>query len=238
MISEMDIATIKKSVLFQNVPAGKLRKLVGQSKKRKIERGKTLFIQGDPAKHMFVVLSGWVKLARITPAGEDVVVAVYSEGESFGEAAALKGGVFPVTVEAATDCILLQVKASTIEAELRKDPDLALAMLSCTFRHLHELVLEIEEIKALNGAQRLATFLTTLAPVTTGSCTFSLPYDKILIAGRLGMKPESLSRSFANLREHGVTVRRQSVAIADLDQLRRFAKAEKPRPSGCGLENT
>ncbi|WP_300512721.1 Crp/Fnr family transcriptional regulator [Aliiroseovarius sp.] len=222
MLSQSELNTAKRSVLFRNVPDQMLQNLLSDSHKRKVARGATLFVQGDPATHMFVILEGCVKLIRITPGGEEIVVAVYSEGDSFGEAVALKGGQYPVTVEAVQDSVLLQVETRVVFDTLRSDPDLAVAMLSSTFSHLHELVMEIENLKALSGAQRLATFLISLAPVEDGPCSLVLPYDKVLIAKRLGMKPESLSRSFANLRKQGVSVKRQSVDVDDITQLKEF----------------
>lgn len=227
MLSKSEVAVIKRSVLFRNIPDGMFDHLVRHSHKRRIDRGETLFLQGDPADHMYVVLEGHVKLIRITPTGDEIVVAVYSEGNSFGEAVALQKGSFPVTVEAATDSLLLQVDTAVVSDTLRRDPDMAVAMLGSVFSHLHELVMEIEGLKALSGAQRLATFLVSLAPVATGGCTVSLPYDKVLIAGRLGMKPESLSRSFANLRDKGVKVSRDQVAIADVGKLKSFISLER-----------
>lgn len=53
-----------------------------------------------------------------------------------------------------------------------------------------------------------------------------LPYDKVLIAGRLGMKPESLSRAFAKLRDQGVTIRQNNAAIADIAALRDFSEED------------
>ena len=219
--------TINRSVLFKNVPDDITKTLLAQSHKKTISRGKTLFIQGDNAESMFVVLKGWVKLTRISPSGDEIVLTVYSAGDSFGEAAALRAGLYPVSAEAVSDCKLISIKASIILAALEKHPELAVAMLSCTFQHLHELVLQLEDMKALSGAKRLAAFLNALAPVDTGSCTFSLPYDKILIAARLGMKPESLSRAFARLRKSGVMVSRNNVAIADVEQLRDYVEDEK-----------
>jgi len=222
VLTDTELKKTKRSVLFNNVPDGMLAGLLADCYKRRVPRGGTLFVQGDPATNMYVILEGCVKLIRITPGGDEIVVAVYSEGDSFGEAVALKGGEYPVTVEAVQDSVLVQVEARIVFDTLRSDPDLAVAMLSSTFSHLHELVMEIENLKALNGAQRLATFLISLAPVEEGACTLVLPYDKMLIAKRLGMKPESLSRSFANLREQGVTVSRQSVAVNDVGRLKGF----------------
>lgn len=227
MFTPMELEIVNRSVLFKNVPNNITQDLLGQSHKKTVLRGETLFIQGDQAEHMFVVLKGVVKLTRISPSGDEVVLTVYSAGESFGEAAALKGGNYPVSTEAVADCKLMCIKASTILNALSKHPELAVAMLSCTFQHLHELVLQLEDMKALSGAKRLAAFLIALAPVEEGSCTFSLPYDKFLIAARLGMKPESLSRAFAKLRKSGVIVSRNNVAISDVEALHCYVEEEK-----------
>lgn len=227
MFTPEEMEFINRSVLFKNVPDNITQDLLSQSRKKTISRGETLFIQGDKAEHMFVVLKGLVKLTRISPSGDEIVLTVYAAGESFGEAAALKGGNYPVSTEAVSDCELMTIKASTILNALKHHPELAIAMLSCTFQHLHELVLQLEDMKALSGAKRLAAFLIALAPVDEGSCTFSLPYDKFLIAARLGMKPESLSRAFARLRKSGVMISRNHVAIADVERLHDYVQEDK-----------
>jgi hypothetical protein len=66
-----------------------------------------------------------------------------------------------------------------------------------------------------------------LAPVEHGSCVIALPYDKVLIAARLGLKPESLSRAFAKLRSVGVAVHAAHVAVSDIAKLRRLATDER-----------
>ncbi len=228
MLDEAHVIVLRNSLLFRDIAKPLLDDLLGQGSVCAMARGETLFVQGDRADSIFIVLDGWMKLSRITQSGDDIVVAVYSQGESFGEAAAMKGGVYPVTVEAVEDSVLFQITAKTIAHYIRTHPEMAMAMLSSTFRHNHELVLEIEDIKGHNGAQRLATFLVALAPTDEGASTFSLPYDKGLIAARLGMKPESLSRSISNLRAQGVTVRGQHVSVADLGRLKEFIGSDRP----------
>ncbi|RMF37216.1 MAG: Crp/Fnr family transcriptional regulator, partial [Alphaproteobacteria bacterium] len=51
-------------------------------------------------------------------------------------------------------------------------------------------------------------------------------YDKALIAGRLGMKPESLSRAFAKLRQKGVIVDREHAAIEEVARLRALVEQD------------
>ena len=75
-------------------------------------------------------------------------------------------------------------------------------------------------------AQRVAEFLLELAGCQDGRCDVTLPYDKVLIAGRLGMKPESLSRAFARLKPAGVTIRKNHARIEDVDRLRCYAEED------------
>ena len=194
---------------------------------RALTRGETVFLQGEPADCVFVVLEGWVKLFRIAPTGAEAVVGVFTRGGGFGEAPAFRAETYPVNAEAVTDCRLLHMPASSLLERMRSHPEVALAMIAATFHHLQALVREIEQLKGQNGAQRVAEFLISLCATAEGACTVTLPYDKTLIAGRLGMKPESLSRAFARLRDAGVRVRQNKAAILDVARLRDLAEEDR-----------
>jgi CRP-like cAMP-binding protein len=100
-------------------------------------------------------------------------------------------------------------------------------MIASTSQHLHHLVLQVEQLKAQSGVQRVAEFLASLAPCENGSCVIALPYDKVLIAARLGLKPESLSRAFAKLKAVGVMVHASHVAVSDVGRLRQLAADDR-----------
>jgi len=219
-----DIA--RNSLLLSNCPEDVQKDLLKRSIVKRFTRGQCLFDHGDPAHSVFVVLDGWIKLYRITPNGSEAIVGVFTRGHSFGEAVALQRDRYPVASEAATDCEVMQIASADIVNTMRAHPEVCLAILSSTFAHLHALVTEIEQLKAQSGAQRVAQFLLSLASCESGTCTVSLPFDKILIAGRIGMKPESLSRAFSRLRDHGVTVRQNHAEIADVAHLQDFVDDE------------
>ncbi len=189
-----------------------------------VKRGELLFVQGDPVTSFFVVLDGWVKVYRLTPSGSEAVVAVFTRGQSFAEAAAFVSGRFPASGEAVTDGRILRLSSGNLLRLIRQNPEIGIAMLASTSMHLHMLVRQIEQLKAHTGAQRVAEFLCSLSNSKSGSCTISLPYDKALIAGRLGMQPESLSRSFARLKAIGVTVEQNQAFVEDVERLRIYAE--------------
>ena len=93
-------------------------------------------------------------------------------------------------------------------------------MIASTSQHLHRLMQQLEQLMSLKAPERVAEFLLSLTDCTSGAASIALPFDKTLIAGRLGMQPESLSRAFARLRSFGVQVVGSEVRIDDVAVLR------------------
>jgi CRP-like cAMP-binding protein len=219
-----DWQIVRSTPLFSAMAQDVALSLVGNQAVRVYEKGSLLFQQGEPATSFFVVLDGWVKLFRITPDGNEAVVGVFRRGETFAEAAIFLGGRYPVSAEVVTNARLLSIDGEMLRRRIREQPDLALSMLASASYHLKGLVEQIEQIKLLSAPQRLADFLVRLCPVREGGCTIELPYEKALIASRLGMKPESLSRALAKLRPLGVSVDRDEISIVDVKLLARFVE--------------
>jgi CRP-like cAMP-binding protein len=232
-LHESDTAAVRMAPLFAGLSESALAALLEDATILRCRRDEVLFTQGDEATGFFVVLDGWVKLYRITSGGEQAVVGVFTRGQTFGEAVCFANADYPVSGEAVTDCRLLMVSARGLEERIRRTPEIGLAMLASTSQHLHQLVRQIEELKAQTGAQRLAEFLADLAPVDRGPCTIVLPYEKALIAGRLGMKPESLSRAFQRIRLVGVRVEQNVARVSDVAALAAFAGEERSTALRC-----
>ena len=112
---------------------------------------------------------------------------------------------------------------------MKADGRVAIALLASIAHHTATLSEQLHLIKALAAPQRVADFLVTAArrdhgAAAHGRLALRLPYDKALIARRLGMTPESFSRALATLRGHGVTVSRETVEIASLARLETYAR--------------
>jgi CRP-like cAMP-binding protein len=221
----LDWEIVRSTPLFGGLPQEVALSLVGNHAVRRLDKGALLFQQGEPADSFYVVLDGWVKLYRIAPDGGEAVVGVFRRGETFAEAAMFLGGRYPVNAEAVTGTRLVRVDGEVLRRRIREQPDLALSMLASASYHLKALVEQIEQIKLLSAPQRIADFLVGLCAVREGGCTIELPYEKALIASRLGMKAESLSRAMAKLRPLGVTVDREHVSIVDVELLQRFVQS-------------
>lgn len=222
-------SAVRTSILLNGLSEDLRDRILKDATRRSYHEGETIFVQGEPARSVFLVLSGAIKLARMTPNGTEAVVAIMGRNRSFAEAMVLRGTPYPVSAEAITDCTLMQIDGSRLRQILLENPELAISLLASTFIHLQGLVDQIEKLKAQTGVQRVAEFLAGLSEAESGPCEVRLPYNKRLIAGHLGMQPESLSRAFAKLRPHGVEIDSDMARIADIAGLR--AMAGGPRGS-------
>ena len=230
-----DVQIITRVPMFRGLKPGTVEHIVAPATVVMLRPREWLFRQGDPATAFFIVIDGWVKLYRITPSGDETVIHILTKGESFAEAVAFTGNRYPATAEAVTDARIARVPADHIVRCIRESPDIALAMIASTHQLLHQLVQQIEQLKAQSGVQRVAEFIASLSMAQQGNCALALPYDKVLIAARLGLTPESLSRAFAKLRAVGVVIDSSHVVIKDIAKLRSIAADERSAVRGTLL---
>ena len=217
-----DIEILRRVPLFAGLDESQLGDLLRDVSVRDHPKGQLLFQQGDTADRFYVVLGGWVKIFRLTPDGDEAVMALFARGESFAEAAMFMGGQFPASAEVVEQARLLRVESRPFKNRLHAEPEIAVAMLASVSLRMHYLVGQIEQLQVRSSTQRVADFLLKLCSSEDGPTEIALPYDKSLIASRLGMKPESFSRALARLRDLGVRTERSRVSIADAAALSEY----------------
>jgi CRP-like cAMP-binding protein len=226
-MSAGDFGRVAMLPLFAGLGRAQLASLLRHAPVRQVPRGRVLFVQGDPASHFFVVLEGWVRLSRQRQDGGEVTIGLLTEGESFAEAAILATGRYPVTGQVVVSSRLLYIPGDDFMAQLKASNEFCLDMMAAMARRLHGFVRQLEQISSRSSAERLALFLLRLCRVEQGGCTLELPLDKTLIAARLGMQPETLSRCLGRLRRIGVEGHGSQIVITDVAALRAFAQVEE-----------
>jgi len=224
-----DWATLARGPLFAAATPEMIRHAIAGARVVQYEARQIIFSQGDPAEALYLVLDGWVKIYRLTPAGEEAVVGAFTRGESFAEPVFFLGAGYPANAEAASRARLLRIDAARFGEAIEREPRLASAILASIVQHTVYLTEDIASLKLKSAPRRLADFLLRLAGAESGQAVLSLPHEKTLLAGRLGMTPESLSRALAALREVGVETDGASLRAPDLGRLRAFARGPGKR---------
>jgi len=222
-MDKQDFEQIKRVQLFRGLPEALLQQLIGNEMPHLHPKGQLLFQQGDEADHFYIILEGWVKLFRQMPTGEEAILHIFTEGETFAEAAMFGGHKYPASAEVVADARLLSVNSNHFEKQITESPQIALRMLASTSAHMRHLVTEVEQIKGRNSLERVAYFLLSMCPPGSSSAVVTLPYEKSLIASRLNIKPESLSRVLNKLRAYGINSVKHQIIISDVKLLRKLA---------------
>lgn len=225
-LTDTDIRLLRSVSLFSKLDDTVMMDLLQDSSVRHYPRNTVLFFQGDPADRFCVIFEGWVKLFRQTADGHESVLHLSGPKDSFAEAAIFDSHDFPVNAEVVYDARILVVPADTFLTRLRSSADICLDMMGALSRRNRFLVQTVEQMSVKSSAERLATFLVGLCLGDTPQCEINLPLDKSLIAGRLNMQPETLSRGFAKLKSVGVTTKGNKVFVEDVGVLRTFAQGE------------
>lgn len=225
--TRLDIPQILSRLpMFQQLTDEQIAALEPACRERRLLRGEMLFQKGDPARGFFVVVSGQIKLAFPSAQGNEKVVEILGPQQSFGEAVMFMDRPYPVFAEGLLDSRLLHISSAPVFALLEADPLFARRMLAGLSTRLHSLVQDVEAYSLRSSAQRVVGYLLQQCPEggsAAGSFNISLPTSKQVIASRLSLKPETLSRIFHDLASNGlIEVSGKHITINDVRRLREF----------------
>ena len=213
--------------LFSGASDGFLQALGQNAHIKKHEKGKILFIHEDHADDFFFVQKGWVKLFRETLDGTQSIVDILPEGHIFGETALFENNLYPYSAEVIEPAEIIQIPMLILKEEIEANNKLALSMLSSMARYRRQQDREIEHRTIQNAPQRIGCFLLRLANQNEdGAVKIHLPYDKTLVASRLGMQPETFSRALSKLKDKtGIRINGATIEMDSLDQLVKYSCA-------------
>jgi CRP-like cAMP-binding protein len=210
---------LRKASLFADVDEETLSRLSADARIESLQSGETLFQQGAGVTDLSFVVSGYVKLMRVARSGAQTLIGIRSAGEMIDEAPTAANEIHTVSAESVGPTKVLTLPATRFAWQLKESPSLCVALMRHSKESVARLVDEIESLKSQNADQRLAHFLLAHCPAGEDRCRFRLPYDKRLIAARLGVKQETLSRAFAKLRAHGVRTETRNVHVESVSHL-------------------
>lgn len=187
--------------------------------------GATLFRQGDAANGLHCLRSGTVVTCRADGDGNETIVGMAGPGETLGYRAFFGGGRHDTTARAATDVRACFIPGSLVRALLAETPGLAVAFLERAVRELGAVEQDVLHRTATSARKRMALLLVSLRHEhgvvdDEGRLAIDLPLSRTQLAARIGVRPETVSRTIRELESAGVarfTGRR--VAIPDLDAL-------------------
>jgi len=213
------IAAIRSVPVFSALDDSAVANLAAACRVREFDSGRAIFATSAEAEAFFLILSGQVKVFRVSPKGDEQILHLYGPGKTFAEAAFWAGGRYPANAACVSDCALLAVPRRAVEAALAKDPQLAKGMLLGMSRKLQEFADLIDDLSLKDVPARLAGMLLAEAEAA-GKFTFELKQTKRQLAAQIAAAPETLSRALKALANDGlIEVDGPHIALLDIPAL-------------------
>lgn len=205
---------------------------------RRFPKDTVICEHGEPAPTLWLVTDGWVTLSRHTPDGREVTVGLCSRGDLFGEAGLFMHAHYPYNARIIQpDTELACIPAATMRQLASEHPAFSEYLMQMLGDRIHSTQIKLEQQSVLSAAQRLGCFLLRLCNDHAGpDYRLSMPVEKHIIASYLGMKPETLSRSFQQLSAVGIHVAQADVTVGDVAQLRDFVCSSCSESGMCATE--
>lgn len=203
--------------LMEGVSRQAIRQLSAQSTVVHAKRGEAVVRRGEPVPGLFAIAYGAVKKRLRHPGGDELVLALLGPGDTFAEVPALLARAARVDAVVLADSMLVVINAACIAAQTQTDPRLARNVAFVFAQRLHALIVEFER-GMLPSLQRLAAYLDSIAQPgeAPGTWLARLPVSKTLVAARLGVKKETLSRLLRQLAARGlISVAQREIRIID-----------------------
>ncbi len=182
---------------FSSLPKENLCRLEAISKHIQVRKGTILFAPGDESRGFYAVVSGAVRLYRVSPAGKEITLAIADAGNTFAEASVFSD-VYHCYAEVLKGGAVLLIEKAAFMEMIRSDATFSGAWIQFLSQEVILLRQRIEELSLKSPRARIASYIILLAEIQS-SASVILPAHRKSIATLLGMTHETFYRSAKEL---------------------------------------
>ncbi|MCP5160118.1 MAG: Crp/Fnr family transcriptional regulator [Hahellaceae bacterium] len=225
MNDELKLEHIKKHYLFTTLSAEDLRNMAKSARLLELEADQHLFFQGEKADHFYLILGGQIKLTRLTPDGNEKVIEILTQGQTFAEAVMfMQKDEYPVTATAISPAQVFSFHNRVFMEILQGNNETCMHLLGDLALRLRYRLQEIENLTMKNATYRVVRFfMNELEKQDNRTNSVELSIQKQLIASRLSIKPETLSRIFSTLKAQNILeTQGKTILIKDVNRLKSY----------------
>lgn len=220
-MTPVDLEAVRRCYLLSGLEDAQFQEVMEHVNVVELTAGKVLFNQGDAANAFFWVAEGVMRLYRASPQGDEKVIELIGPHRTFAEAVLFMGGQYPVNAVAQTATRLLAFDGKAFKDWMSKDVQRSFRLIAGMSSRMHKLINEIDRLTLMKGADRLLQYLLDHSdPDETGRQRVEWEAPKQVIASRIGVKPETLSRLLHKLTDQGcIEMQGSTLYIKDAERM-------------------
>lgn len=214
--------------LLADLGVDELARILRASTVQSYPSGVLICEEAAPADTLHAVISGTVEIYS-TGNGREWGLMLMNSGDIIAPGAVLFDEPHTVSARTLCFCRMLAIDAGEVRAQAARSAQFAMHLGRALAGQFRVAMRQVVDLKSRNAAQRLGSFLLKLADRSTVP-TPELPMRKRNLAARIGMTPETLSRTLQILAANGLVVRGRQIIVRDRERIEDFCGPEPYRP--------
>jgi CRP/FNR family transcriptional regulator, cyclic AMP receptor protein len=190
--------------------------------------GATMCYEGEPTTHIFILVTGWVKIFAVTSDGRELMLALRGQGDVIGEVAGATTGHRNATMKAVATVQALICRYDRFGAFLDSYPGADRVYRQVMTLRWNDAATTLRSRALTTGAQRLALLLLDLTARYGGVANGTMPLSQEEVASLAGTSRATVTRAFANWRKRGlIRTAPRRITIVDLEGLRKVTGQQR-----------
>lgn len=224
------VSLLQTTPIFRKLSAEDRERLAPHVRIRDYVRGDRIFTEGSPSDRFYAIASGRVKVFKMTPAGNDVILEIFGVGDPLGAVAVYEGWPFPASAVAIEDTTCLTIERSAFFVLLERHPTLVRGLLLGLTHRLIELTNRLAELTGGRVEPRFARlFLKLSADVgiaARGGQFIPMPLSRQELADLTGTTIETAIRIMSRWgKQRLVLTEKDGFVVLDAKALEALAAA-------------
>jgi len=220
-----NLEILKNIPLFTLLDKPQLEELEKSILERNYQKGRFIFMEGEPGEAVFFVKSGRIKVTKQTDDGREHILHFINPGEVFAEVILFDNGTYPATAEVIEDCTVGFIRNADMEKIISQHPDIALGLLKIMARRLRIAQNQLLQLALMDTTRRAASMLIFLSSEQGIHTDHGIVIDISLtnqdLAGLIGTTRETANRILNDFkRQKAIDVNKGQVTILDKYKLR------------------
>lgn len=222
MAIQVDI--LKSITYFAGLDQAELKSIAGLMFEKKVDRGKMLLLEGEPADEMYFVASGVVKIFKTSTDGKEQILDISRPGASFADVPVFDEGPAPASAQAMGPVVIYGIRKNNLETIIRKHPQVALNMIKVLAARVRHLISLVEDLSFKRVIGRVAKILLEHAGDGISGPRQRLTQQEM--AAMAGTAREVIGRSLKALEEEGaIRLDRSRIIITNKQALKEIMES-------------
>lgn len=224
MSLQRQINSLQLHPYFQDLEANETQSIAAELIFKQYQANETIFFDEEDSLGLYLIQHGRVKIYKLSSAGNEQVLHILGEGNSFNDIAALDNGQNPANAAALSSVRLWLLPKSKLQEAMLNNSRLATRISSILAKRVRSLVKQMEDLTLYSVVTRLARFLIlqTQDPALSG-----IGVTRTVIASHLNTTPQTISNALNSLAEAGaIEFDRHQITITDIAALQRLGELD------------